>query len=715
MLIRHLQKCIPREIFCKLPTLPEGTRTDCGEDLCIIAVVGAGASAPIKKRATDLIEHLKSQLHIDNKRHQQKIERIARRTGLKKEHFETQLLALTETPEQEKTVRDEICKQYKVPHPTLLAYELVAHLLKHRYLDAVVSFNFDELLDRSIADELGEHDYRRIISDRDCVYVSENPDSPDYLPLFIKPHGTASEPQSLRFTLDAYDELPDRISKLLCAVLGTAHCIVINVGFGLESFEFNQLLVKPHKLTIYNLSKDRINEEATKQIDEYRREMKYPNATILDVLWKKDKDKKNEASREADKQLDALLQDLETIAKDESGKIAEFRMIDRHRLTSRLLNWQAQDIQDENELYARYLRDRAILEISYSALRARGLISLFSLVTDRGAKYYNDYQSVMRKVGLEPELWHDLCEKGGLKLSPLSMDSYESVFSVREQSSKTTNPQVRLEELDRLRIDVAKLAVYVKRSLDDRTQTNFRKVGKDVERALDEFKVGTGFEATSQIDSVCRKLFRSPTILPTLTSLRAAVISLLCDNDVDELAIISEDGHWLLDDPYINLILKRKTPFKINLIIAFKLHMDDICKQSLDNISIKWITSHWWRLNRRMTIAYADGKPIGGVYFTRMHRSLFVTPVYLKASQDLKFLATTFQVYWTRSRMMARALKEDDIPAIPTLKDLDVTNLIDRRYSGKGGDHKGATAEYGENRRRNTDRRKYDGVLGSAH
>ncbi len=89
--------------------------------------------------------------------------------------------------------------------PPLLVYELMAHLVKHGFIDHVITFNFDELLDVALPNELGDGAFLRIFSGYECVS-----DRDQEKPSLIKIHGTVSSPESMRFT-DADS------AKLACA------------------------------------------------------------------------------------------------------------------------------------------------------------------------------------------------------------------------------------------------------------------------------------------------------------------------------------------------------------------------------------------------------------------------------------------------------------------------------------------------------------------
>lgn len=95
-------------------------------------------------------------------------------------------------------------------------YEIVAHLFKHRFIDIIVNFNFDELLDNAIEDEMGDTFYYRIARQADCIDFDKIIGNNRLrIPLYIKPHGTISDINSLLFTKEQYIDLASDIRKIL--------------------------------------------------------------------------------------------------------------------------------------------------------------------------------------------------------------------------------------------------------------------------------------------------------------------------------------------------------------------------------------------------------------------------------------------------------------------------------------------------------------------
>jgi hypothetical protein len=430
---RHLRIAIPdTQVRKRLVADWRGAVSDTNlveRDMHCIAVVGAGASQPLLARGDELAAELEAKFGRD----EVELNRLSLVYNLDSEQFETRLVALSRSPDAAAMVRKTISEKYKVQHPTLLGNELLAHLLKHRFLDAIISFNFDELLDRSLEDELSKEEYVRIISERDCDGIQPDPSAPDYVPLYVKLHGTASEPDSLRFTADAYYSIPQRISGVVQELLHAEECVIVNVGSGLATFDLQHLFNIPQALKVFNLSYKPVNWLVSKKIDEVRNEgldskpKAQPQQTRkkrLEYPWLHDC---NPDKHKCDELLQQLTDELARKAKtsaastrpqsSRSAGLLQFRSVGRHEAVAQLLgpdtvhrNWAAIPGWSDEEL-TEYARRRTILELALTAAKARGLLSLVPLSEDRAARYYDDYR---RLAGDKAESWPALCSAAGL-------------------------------------------------------------------------------------------------------------------------------------------------------------------------------------------------------------------------------------------------------------------------------------------------------------
>ena len=101
-----------------------------------------------------------------------------------------------------------------------LFYELVAHMLKHRFIDVIINLNFDEMLDNALEDEMGESSWIKIINDASCIQLNDAMvEGRLRKPLYIKPHGTVSDIDSLVYSVSQYINLSPPIKQVLQQVL----------------------------------------------------------------------------------------------------------------------------------------------------------------------------------------------------------------------------------------------------------------------------------------------------------------------------------------------------------------------------------------------------------------------------------------------------------------------------------------------------------------
>ncbi len=146
-----------------------------------------------------------------------------------------------------------------------MTYELLAHLLNHRFLDHVVSLNFDRLLDESLLDEFGEEGVDIVVSDRD-IPNSTLLDKLDERARCVKPHGSITVPDSMRFTMADASDISVAMLALVEQVIfgpsarrptrakapdstevaGSPRVILIFMGWACAEREFHRLLRSHH-------------------------------------------------------------------------------------------------------------------------------------------------------------------------------------------------------------------------------------------------------------------------------------------------------------------------------------------------------------------------------------------------------------------------------------------------------------------------------------
>ncbi|MBK9257154.1 MAG: SIR2 family protein [Saprospiraceae bacterium] len=192
-----------------------------------IAIIGAGASFSVLpgvfhlgNKSIDIIEEkIGIKELLSNKKVLEKYNEIAKHyklnKGIRSLSFEERLFLLLHFFTEDE-VRKIVHSLFELRTVPVYFYEYLAHLFKNRFFDAVINFNFDELLDQALQEEIGPGQFSTIISDGDCKdYESYIDDFRLKVPLYIKPHGTASNKGSMRFTKEQYLEIPQSVENLI--------------------------------------------------------------------------------------------------------------------------------------------------------------------------------------------------------------------------------------------------------------------------------------------------------------------------------------------------------------------------------------------------------------------------------------------------------------------------------------------------------------------
>ncbi len=329
--------------------------------------------------------------------------------------FESTLALLSEfysVKDLRSTIQRIFGRQY---YPSI-TYEIIAHMLKHRFVDAVINFNFDELLDQAIDEELGSTEYRKILSDGDCGDFSDMIISGRLkLPLYLKPHGTASHKSTLRFTKADYVGIPRDIENVMLQLLqGNAEetskrggvkvqrINLICIGFGMESVEFNNILTEVTKNSrlqyfgyFYNISR--------KAEDIFRSKTKANSRKNVDSI----------TIGEDNKNLEGKIEGLW------NGVVAKFnkeyspRGIERNLVVCHLFHrFRLKDLESENNTDRGTVKDakvwlypllRTIVEIILAVFLNKGKINVVQLINGRVGLYYNLYYEYFKQWKNEKE------------------------------------------------------------------------------------------------------------------------------------------------------------------------------------------------------------------------------------------------------------------------------------------------------------------------
>jgi hypothetical protein len=388
-------------------------------------------------------------------------------------NFENYLYLLSNHFVTQRELREKIKEMTGFRYCISLFNEIVAHLLKHAFVDVVINFNFEETLDHSIDEEIGEGNYHKIISDGNCVGLEQVlVDGRLKIPIYIKPHGTFSHKSTLRFTNRHYFDLPNDIRTMLEGLLSgqrgekekrrgkkdIQRVNVICIGFALESLEFNKILNNflPPESVIYNINlhpeknaenffKDRSLGNFLDRASRHGRKLMGGENQVYRAI-STDNFLQNETSVKKNKNpgntltspLGELFSVLWRISYDLFKDSYKPRSIARHEILSYLfyetdqglsnvragetsVNQTRKDrdhLQEFIETNPEFFRDRILVELALSLNRANGIIDIAELLKGKIGSYYQKYE--------------EACE-----IFPLKIGNKHTIFELVNQFSVT--------------------------------------------------------------------------------------------------------------------------------------------------------------------------------------------------------------------------------------------------------------------------------------
>ena len=583
----------------------------------VIVLVGAGASheagLPL---ATGSLKELRKNNPIADELIEREIRKLRMTSRLRPDDFETYLLAMSSTAYGADLARKELAKQYGYRHQPLLSYEIIAHLLKHRFVDAVINFNFDELLDQSIQDELRSGEYRYVLSDGDYDPTRLTDRVPIDRPFYIKPHGTVSHPSTLRFTREAYYEIPTAIFDLIRDLMIQKPVDLIVVGFSMKSPEMLEILRNRSKgLRVFYV--DKLPWKTIPpgpRTDIYNIPVSVLDSSpsrVLDLVWNRVEE-----------------------CFEESFKP---RNISRHELVSEIFSRGPKPWGPLN-----YLWDRTIVELCIAIARGRGFVSVDTLIRDRAGTYYEEYRrEAIKHREKKPQTLLGLCSALGLQ--DISYANGSLAFAGNTSGDLIVPSDRRDWFLNTLLENAyeANPSPILKRYLEP-TRRHRSMLKAHLRRQYD----GGESELRTDGPHLYPGMFQHVTRLQTRTALRYHTLGLVGKRTWKTLLVVSEGGEWLLDPEVVDAITARKTACT-KLILANAQHEEKLKDLYGDQIEIRYLA--WWLHNRHMTLSLlVNGSPHDCIYLSRRLRTPELRPLLIDGD-DAMIAKRTFIAYWMKA------------------------------------------------------------------
>ena len=284
----------------------------------------------------------------------------------------------------------------------------------------IINFNFDELLDNAIEEEVGKNNYFHILHDGDCPTMSELiEDSRLKVPVYIKPHGTSTHTTTLRFTKQHYLDISPEIKNILKSLIAgerdtdskdkIKRVNLICVGFDLTSLEFNEILNEtplPEESRIYHIA----HGNSKKEIRD-----KFTLNQLGKCIGKKGENRfftidiENFNSTYPDKILSPYAEIFSVLWRAIYSKFQEMyrpRSIGRHEILAYIFYRKKSNNSPQNSYFKlaknlsertnnnirSYFIDRIMVEIALSLNRSGGIVDVIHLLNGRIGDYFGLYR-----------------------------------------------------------------------------------------------------------------------------------------------------------------------------------------------------------------------------------------------------------------------------------------------------------------------------------
>lgn len=682
-----------KEIIEDWDTLPQ---VDDRKRERFIAVVGAGAShaatgkhMPRARKAAERIRNSIKNQEI-NKLIDKELHRLRQIYRLDKEDFETELLACSKYCRDE--VLEELTKICGVRYTPAIIYEILAHMLKHRFIDVIINFNYDEILDNAIEEEVSRGEYFYIYSDGHCPNNYEDLLIYNRLkqPIYIKPHGTISHRSSLRFTREDYLAIPqqiqDHIYDLFKAEIPDSQAQkylpvnLILIGFSMQSFEFAELVkryleeFKDREITFWIFDKKVKLEDFKLELSERQRDRIGENVHFFDL---------NRFS------LEDFLKELWNSIETKFQAPYRPRGIERHLLVDLILRKDQKVLvvdPDNKKALKQYFSNRCYVELAISLLQSDGLLNANQIVEDRAGKYFYLYEEANSSQKQDKPVLGELFKKIG-------MEVYKGfvwdTFILKKPELFNNSGELCWFLFDNLERTLGK------KYLNSKEEAQFKQFSALAEKVRGRNRMKITPEYRHPHKYLFSNLDKKQILNTGLSWVYKYQDSLKNKNaSWDLLLTISEKGRFLNREIREGFFQNKNKRLEV-ILASFDLpnHQEISAanlQEKLNLLSDKPLFLPWWLHNQHMVILLKrEGDQRGdwrknwtllkGFYYESRMLSRRINPVIIEEEKNLEKMLYIFANYWYRAKYYTECPPNKKvIPIISTSEEMDkhVANLL---------------------------------------
>jgi len=529
-----------------------------------------------------------------------------------------------------------------------LGYELIAHLMKHRFVDHVITMNFDEVLDASLTDELGPDGYRLVMPG-----VTSRSPGPG-LPHLFKLHGTISDSDSLRFgerSSALSPSMEEQLDKVIFPGEDPAHRVwFVSLGYSWSDIDAASWLAG-HGARVAGvicgaLKRNTANELARRLATEV---VEAPDTTIPVVAIAAE-----ELNAEEPPTVDELLWAVwcevrrreHPMSPGGEGAARHPRMPSaaRHILLSHLFSPPQGSPRWWPAVYDTYATEcRLEAEVLLTTGKTDGLVTLSSLARD--ARINGHWEGIDRTKGpllerltfLRRSTFPDVTE---VFFFAGDETDYAEFFARAGKEGLPLSGQV-VAGLDR-----ALMEPYL---ADGELRRRERPYAELLSHYLGKVFRGQSVEVDPRGDRRADLLFRQPRPLRTHKTFVDHTDAIVQHDGVEALLVIAESGRWL---EARHDLLARLGSDNILLIEASQHALEGWTARKevqFEPSRVLRIGLPWWMHNRHLTLTIgASGEPLAGVYFRRRERTPRISPIGIEDTRDLDELVVMFCSYMAR-------------------------------------------------------------------
>lgn len=504
--------------------------------------------------------------------------------------FETSLVLLSRFMTND-SLKEELGILFDAKYGTSLCYQIIAHMLRHRMIDIVINFNFDELLDQCIKDQLGDGNYYTVVTEGDASRIAEDfefePETSASVkrlayPLYIKPHGTISNKTSLRFTKEQYHELPERILDQLAQLIevdrkNPRKVNLINIGFELESLEFKKLLNRylpngSNLFWIYHREKDEGNNSKKtveeKKLDRFQEILPDHTERSLNLYLIDDEiplDAKAEVAGEYPKLgriFHQLFLETTRFFKEEFQPVGIYKYLIEEALfgsiefQNELLHQK--EVSDEfpnpnpnpypREYYRslEYFQNKTVFELWVAAMKCNGIIDTSQMVNTLAGQYYHRYfkeaQKEKENSGNGPKSFMDFVEivnfGGNKNLSPFGVfntdlpSPKEGLFKMAQSTFETNFEDMLTGEFK---------SFFLKSLRNENKRNGYINLFSNLVDSV-RFEILPDYQG---VEYHKFKNFLKEDLLKTDLAVAYHVYKKMTSDKISDVYIVSEQGHFL--------------------------------------------------------------------------------------------------------------------------------------------------------------------------